>query len=200
MTDLTPSQRNWLERCRVLGKSQARYLTLLFVASLFYWTLHAQVMSAGSASDQVAVPVVGVHANLQAVWSTGPIVLAFLVLVLMGSIRAYGVAWKATGIDEERFEEHSLAPNPLDLAFYSHRGDRVKWVARVEYLAYPITVTIPLLEAGWLLHRVWTRVGDVRAGWFILGLGAVAMLAASYVVLILWVDRILTALRGKEAS
>jgi hypothetical protein len=157
--------RQWEQRLAALGSAQSRYLWVLVVAGVFYLSLTTTLFAATPAiPSTVRPPLIGLEVSSTAIWASGPGVLCFLILVILGSTRAVGVARKALdlpnlGPDAEAFD---TAPNVIDLAAYSTTGSP-KWVRWVLGLSYPAVLTVFLVEAVWILVLLW-QIGKF-AGW-----------------------------------
>src|SRR5262245_9493914 len=104
-----------------VGRAQSRYLWVLLLVALFYPAVTARFAAPG-VHPILKVPVVGLEFDAGVVLASGPAVIALVVLIVMGSLRAIEVAidhidpvLEVPG-EMERFDEH---PNALDLAFYT---------------------------------------------------------------------------------
>jgi hypothetical protein len=97
----------------------------------------------------IKAPILELEVSANVVALFGPAVLAFLILVFMGALRASATAVSEGGIQDFKGEVFDLHPNALDLAFYttpaSPRPLRV-----VTYFKYPAFLTLALVEALWL--------------------------------------------------
>jgi hypothetical protein len=144
----------WLQRLQSVGKAQARYLWFLLVAALFYLALRPQVIAGSTGALQI--PIVELQLDGSLVLASGPVVLSFLVLAIMGSLRAFrrardklslghGADWQSEAADTH--------PNAIDLAFYT-TPESPKVLATVAYFAYPGVLLAGLLEAAWFWYEL----------------------------------------------
>ena len=119
----------WRARITSIGHAQARYLWLLLIFGIFYWSLRTPVET-----PRVMLPLVGVDFDVEALRASGPAVLFFIIIVTFGTLRAHGEALRELGVprdpkvalseSDQLFAEASdSSPNPLDFAAYSRR----KW-------------------------------------------------------------------------
>lgn len=112
----------WFARHQVTGRAQSRYLWVMLLTALFFF-----VLALGGFPDPVAtlpVPLLRVNVPSLIVWATGPTVLSFLVLMLMGALRAHTTSREhleiADGEDvgAEAADQHPNAQaipiNPID--------------------------------------------------------------------------------------
>src|SRR2546421_9898867 len=116
MTSETERQ-HWVRRLEATGRAQARYLWLVLVVGLFYAALRIR----GAPLEPISVPVVGLKLDAATVLASGGPILAFLVLAVMGAIRAWTHALEqyrgaVPAKDAEQLDTH---PNALDLAMYT---------------------------------------------------------------------------------
>jgi hypothetical protein len=172
MTDL---DQYWLRRFQAVGKAQARYLWVLLIAMLFYAAVRARVVGVPTETlPPLSVPLVGLEIDAATVFASGPVVLSFLVLVVIGSLRAFEHAREklklGTGGDYMT-EQVDVHPNAIDLAVYTPIRSR-SIPATIGYFAYPAFLVAALAEATWL---GWSLVGPSEAqlgslGWFIAAL------------------------------
>lgn len=187
---MTEVDQQWVERLQVLGRAQARYLWVLFIVSIFYWALHAQIVS-GVDGATVEAPLIGIQVSGPATWATGPITISVLLLIIWGALRAYSRARDEAGIDaaDRGGEPYDVTPNAIDLAAYTVPGT---WppLGHVLYFAYPVAVTIPLIEAVVILVRLWPRVTSITGGAYLFWLGCFMTAVAGVVVLLFWRGRV----------
>ena len=161
----------WLARLQALGKMQARYLWLLVIASVFYLGLSSGTLR--PTNGDVKVPVLNLELGVAPILAAGPVVLSFLVLVVVGALKAYLRASEHLRIDryDPRGEAIDTEPNFLDLAFYSMGSTRpvLRHVPRVVQFKYPVFLSAVLVQAGYLLwHSTPSVVGVVGViVWFV---------------------------------
>jgi hypothetical protein len=116
-------------------------------------------------SGSVKVPLVQLPLPVASIALTGPSVLFFLILVLLGSSRAYGTAEaKATGSAKEPSEALDTAPNPIDLAVYT-TTDSPKALWQLLALTYPLFVSLFAAEATGLLVGLFTHPASIPGTW-----------------------------------
>jgi len=147
----------WEKRLDAVGAAQGRYLWILLVAGIFYLSLGLGNSPLDlPVTETVPTPVLGLELSPTAVWASGPAVLSLLILVVIGSIRATGVARRSLGLqglgrDAEAFD---AAPNAIDLAAYSTEKTppKVQWLLG---LSYPGYLTIFLLQAAYYVVLLW---------------------------------------------
>jgi hypothetical protein len=154
----------WLARLQALGKMQARYLWFLVIASIFYLGLSSGTLR--PTNGEVKVPVLNLELGVAPILAAGPAVLSFLVLVVMGALRAYGRATENLGIErsDPRGEATDTEPNFLDLAFYPTESTRpvLRYVPRIVLFKYPVFLSLVLVQPGCLFwHSALSAVGIV---------------------------------------
>src|SRR5947209_14702033 len=76
---------HWVERFHAIGRAQARYLWVLFLACLFYGAL---VQTPNASGGHLEVPIVGLKLDERWVLDSGGPVISFLLLVITGALRA----------------------------------------------------------------------------------------------------------------
>ena len=186
--------RLWEARLASLGRMQSRYLWILFVLGLFFWFLETDI------GDGVAVvPWIGIALDPNIVSASAPAVLFFLIVVIYGTLRAYGVAGGELGVDPSptKSEEKSVkyaealdvAPNAIDMAVFTRkRFGRSPLV--ILLAAYPLYLTIFAVEGILLWCRLYRE--SVRfEGWlFFVVAGAALGVVASTQVLWFWWRRL----------
>jgi len=74
----------WLRRLDATGRAQARYLWILLLACLFFFSLRQSEAS----SQQISVPVLDLKLNAAAVLASGGTIIAFIVVASFGAIAA----------------------------------------------------------------------------------------------------------------
>jgi hypothetical protein len=176
----------WIRRLEAIGKAQARYLWLLLIAALFYAALYAR----SSASATITVPVVQLELDTLTVLASGGPIIAFLVLVIIGAIRAWTHALEQVrgtrpAKDSEQLDTH---PNAIDLAIYT--TDRSpSTIKQVTYFAYPLLLLAGLAESAILAWWLW-RTPSVGARPVFLILQLVTWVPAAVLVIGMVVTRI----------
>ena len=179
----------WLGRLNAVGRAQSRYLWILLVAMLFYVGLRFRVASSPS-DTSLTVPLLGVQLSGAVILSSGPTVLSFLVLAILGTMRAYRRAREQLGLSagaDWSGEELDLYPNAIDLALYTTpRSPKI--IAAVTHFGYAFFLLVGLVEAAWL---GWYLVNGAAA-WYVFAvvLGAMLWLPAFWLVVCLWCRRI----------
>jgi hypothetical protein len=150
MTELDP---HWIARLNAVGGTQARYLWVLFILSVFYAALATGVSGSSTTQDP---PILGLRLSTVWVLGTAGPVLAFLVMVVIGSLRAWTTAANQLKLKGEDYllERLDTRPNAIDLAVYTTRKSP-RLFAVLGYFAYPLVLTAALFEAAWitLTHR-----------------------------------------------
>jgi hypothetical protein len=180
----------WLARLQAIGRAQARYLWVLLVAMLFYAALQSQVPAEGS-PQALEVPLVHLQLKPEAVAASGPAVLAFLLLVFNGALRAFDNARAELKLGEgldSQLEPLDLHPNAIDLAIYTTSLSPPR-IARSVYFAYPVFLSMALLEAGWLWYRL-LRSTPTLATYLFLAIGLLLWLPACWQLTVMWTLRI----------
>ncbi len=185
----------WLRRVEATGRAQARYLWLLLVTGLFFAALHTRAQN----SEQITVHLIDLELNARTVLAAGAPIMAFLILAVMGAIRAWtralhkirGTSWP---LDAEPLDTY---PNALDLAVYT--TDQTPGTLRnLLYFAYPLYLTGGLIEAAWL--GLWVYWAPALSGRPIfLGAFAVTWVPATILVLGMWWAR-LNKLRDRKSA
>ena len=177
----------WLRRLEATGRAQGRYLWVLFLAGIFYAALRV-----GPVENQfINVPIVDLRLDRLTVLASGAPVMAFLVLVVMGAIRAWTraaeqVRGEAPAKDVEPLDTY---PNAIDLAMYT-TSDSPKSVRKLLSFAYPLFLTSALIEVAWLALPVVSGPERVVGAWGYLA--GVLVLAVPALVLVgtMWKHRI----------
>jgi hypothetical protein len=176
----------WLRRLEALGHAQARYLWLLLIAGVFYAALYAR----GSGSATIRVPIVDLDLDALTVQASGGPIIAFLVLVIIGAIRAWTHAleqFRGTK-PARRAEQLDTHPNAIDLAIYTTDSSPAL-LRKALYFAYPVFLLGGLAESavlGWSLWRTPSVPG--RAGF--LAFQLLTWIPAAYLVVAMVVTRI----------
>jgi hypothetical protein len=178
--DASKPDPQWLSRLQTVGKAQGRYLWILLVVMIFYAALHARVASETDVKP-MKVPVVDLELSSGFVLAFGPALISFLVLIVLGTARAYRWARQKLslgGSGDWSGEEFDTSPNAIDLAFYTtpRTLETVvgKAIVTVVHFVYPTFLAGALGEAAWLAKSL---VGDCAPG----GLVAVAVAALLWI-------------------
>ena len=175
-------ENHWLRRIDAMGRSQSRYLWILLVTGLFYLSLHR----ANPETQEFVVPFINLKLDALIIMASGGPVLAFLLLVTLGALRAWKRAvdqyyelTNATG--SERLDIH---PNALDLAFYTtvKSPKCIRWFT---WQLYPLFLSALSAEAWWLLVLTWTNPESPGRIAFVI-VGALLLVPATFLVLKLW--------------
>lgn len=178
-------RQHWLRRSEATGQAQRRYLWLLFVLGLFYGALRSQPVSA----EQITVPAVGLTLNAATVIASGGPILSFLVLAVMGSIRAWthALAQYRGKVPDEDAEQLDTHPNALDLAMYT-TVQSPRMVKRLLYFIYPVFLTAFLVESFWLEWWAWSNNTNMARAVSV-GFWLVLWAPAAWLVLTQWWKR-----------
>ncbi len=186
----------WLRRLEATGKAQARYLWLLLLTGLFFGALRVRA----STSQPITVPLVDLELDATTVLAAGAPIIAFLVLAVMGAIRAWTRALEQIrGQSLRDAEPLDIYPNALDLAIYTTEKSPVL-LRDALYFAYPLYLTVALAESAWL-ERWLLGAAGVPGRTFFLAAGCLCWLGAATLVLIMWVARVKKiATRKKSAA
>lgn len=146
----------WIERLRAVAKVQARYLWILLVMMVFYAALQVRVVTPTEPTI-LKLPVVDLAISGDVVLASGPSVLSFLVMAIIGTMWAYMRAREALGLSPEGAywtgEELDTSPTGIDLAFYS-TPDSNKLFAAIGHLGYSLFLLGAVGEAAWLWWRM----------------------------------------------
>ena len=176
----------WIRRLEAVGRAQARYLWFLLIAALFYAALYAR----NSPSSSITVPVVDLDLDTLTVQASGGPILAFLVLVIVGAIRAWTHALEQIrdAKPAKDAEQLDTQPNAIDLAIYT-TDDSPSFVRKVVYFAYPVFLFGGLAESAFLAYWLWrTPSGPAKTVFLILQL--VTWIPAAYLVIAMVVTRV----------
>ena len=186
----------WIGRLEATGKAQSRFLWLMLIASVFFAALRVRTPQAAP----IVVPVINLELDARTVLAAGGPILAFLVLTVLGAIRAWTravdeIRGTSTVIPVEALDSH---PNAIDLAFYTTKRSPIL-VRKLLYFVYPTFVTGAIVEAAWLGSWVWqTRSLPGRV--LFLSLLVVLWTPAALIVLTMWRDRMLRVWRERRAA
>lgn len=177
MNNLDP---RWLERLHVVGKAQARYLWVLPVTMIFYAALQ-QRLRTGVDETSLRVPIVDLEVSGSVVLGVGPALISFLVLVILGTMRAYTKAREQLGLGRADWsgEQLDTSPNAIDFAFYTTPASP-KIIATVLHFPYTAFLLAGLIEAAWLAKRLVDAGAPGR--WMFVVAGAVLWLPAVLLV------------------
>ncbi len=179
MTELDP---HWIARLNAVGGTQARYLWVLFILGIFYAAL-ATGISVPSTTQEV--PLVGLRLGTAWVLATAGPVLAFIVLVLTGSLRAWTNAANQLKLKQGDYlaERLDTQPNAVDLAVYTTK-ESPRFLAVLGYFAYPVVLSAALFEAAWI--TITHRGSSTLSLTFFFASAVVWIPAAAQVLLIWW--------------
>ncbi len=186
----------WIGRLEATGKAQARFLWLVLIGSLFFAALRFRTPQ----TAPIVVPVIKLELDAQTVLAAGGPILAFLVLAVLGAIRAWTravdeIRGTSTVIPVEALDSH---PNAIDLAFYTTKRSP-KFVRTLLHFAYPTFVTGALVEAAWLGSWVW-QARSLPGRVVFLGILVVLWTPAAFIALTMWRDRMLRVWRERGAA
>ena len=153
----------WAVRLHAVGRAQSRYLFLLAIAGLFYYALDARVSDIREYPNALRLPVVGIEVSALTIWASGPTVLGFLLLAVLGTLPALEAASsgmkRSAGYDvqsEGLPEELATDFNILDAVVYT-TPRTPQPLRRVLSFAYPAVLTLFWLEAAVLLTVLLAR-------------------------------------------
>jgi len=188
--DTDKRREQLIKRLEATGQAQSRYLWSTLIACLFFLALQS---SPPNAEAQIAVPVVDLKLDTKVVLASGGTIIAFLVLITFGAIRAWSTALRQCAgetwqEDAERLDTH---PNPLDLAIYTTSESAI-----VRFV-YPLYLTIPLVEAARLQWWLWHNTAPARV--FFLVSWLIVWLRATLLIGGMWLERV-KALRSQRRA
>jgi hypothetical protein len=186
--------RLWERRLASLGAAQSRYLWLLLILGLFFLSLKSSLEQ-----PTATLPGISIEIETAILEAASPSVLFLLVIVVHGSLRAYGAAaqeWrKEAGLHQlPRDEDVRLAealdpvPNALDLAVFTMRRFEASIYSLLLFV-YPLYLSIFTYEGVRLWCRLLKNIYWFPAGRFFAIVGAGLGLIASIQVLVLWYSR-----------
>ena len=198
------SQQIWERRLEAVGKAQTRYLWVLFILGLFFWSLKSS-----SVQPTAIVPGLAIEIDVAILEAASSSVLFVLVIVVLGSLRAYGAAsdeWLelkgAQALTDQEMivlaEAVDSVPNAIDLAVFTRRRFRRSFYAPL-LLVYPGYLTIFTVEGASLWLRLLWELEKIQ-GWafFTIG-GAILGVSATFLLLKFWrnrLNRIWSQIRG----
>ena len=187
--------RLWERRIESLGRAQSRYLWILLVTGLFFWSLRPS-----SGLLTATPPLLPIELDTRVLEAASPSVLFILVMVALGALAAYGVAfdeWMKGRSDQPQSEHEKdlqsealdAVPNALDLTVYMlerfHRSLKILML-----LAYPAYVSIFTYEGIRLWWRLITASGDIAGRSFFLLASTVLGFIATMQVIAFWRRRL----------
>ena len=145
-----PEREFWIRRLEATGRAQSRYLWFLLTACLFYAALFAR-----SPTQTIKVPIVDLDLDSITVLASGGPIIAFLVLAVMGAIRAWTHALEQIrGVGSRAgAEQLDTYPNAIDLAMYTTEQSP-KTLRKVLYFAYPAVLIAALAESAALWYAI----------------------------------------------
>jgi hypothetical protein len=173
----------WLRRAEIVGRAQERYLWLLLVVGVFFFAVDRSPVSA---ADLVSLPILAISIRPGVVWAIGPIVLGFVIIAAMGSLRAYRTVedtLKGAGVDLN--EAFDTAPNALDFAFYTTPKSPLV-VRQVFLFVYPAYFALFLVESVYLLVMQLVPRGEAPEYPFLWVLGVTMVLWSGALVASYW--------------
>jgi hypothetical protein len=192
----TDSEREfWMRRLEATGRAQSRYLWFLLIACLFYAALFARTVS-----QTITVPIVDLNLDSLSVLASGGPVIAFLVLAIMGAIRAWTHALEQIrGVDSRAgAEQLDTYPNAIDLAIYT-TDKSPKTLRSILYFAYPVVLIAALIESVVLWYSVVQTPGFPHKAAVII-LQALIWLPAAILVLSMVWSRVSKLKEGSRAA
>jgi hypothetical protein len=189
---------DWKRRLSAVSSAQAKYLWALVVLGIFYFVLQRSLGNPiGADRDAVELPVLGIPLPVAAISLAAPSVLFFVLLVVMGSMRAYRTAETKATSPGTPSEAIDASPNPLDLAVYT-TTDSPTWLQRVLVLTYPLFLSVFAAEATWILLSLF-KAPDGLATWLFRLLGVLTGIPALVLLLRLWHRALRRVLTGSAA-
>jgi len=175
----SPTVDDWRRRLEGVGAAQGRYLLALLISCLFYLALaigDAAQGLGGLCPAPVIVPIIQVEITRSLVLATGPFLISFLSLCVLGSLRAVSAAWRAAQLPEpaEWADPH---PDAIDLAVYT--GPQTRPIIQlVASLSYPVALLLAVTEAFWLALYLYSAECPPPAAWLWITLGSLAWIPA----------------------
>jgi len=145
-----PEREFWIRRLEATGRAQSRYLWLLLIACLFFMALFAR-----TPAQTIKVPIVDLELDSRTVLASGGPMIGFLVLAVMGAIRAWThavdqVRGQGSRVSVEQLDTH---PNAIDLALYT-TPKSPKSLRAILYFAYPAVLIAALVESAVLWYSI----------------------------------------------
>ncbi len=107
--------------------------------------------------------------------------ISFLMLVILGTMRAYAKAREQLGLGHADWsgEQLDTSPNAIDFAFYTTPASP-KVVAAILHFPYTAFLVTGLVEAAWLVKRLVDACAPAR--WTFVVAGGVLWLPAAWLV------------------
>jgi hypothetical protein len=137
---------------------------------------------------RLSIPGLTTKVPILTVWSTGPGVLFFVLLVILGTLRAYRTADRRLDAapDDETTDEH---PNAIDWATYTTRTapKLLNWTLG---FAYPLYMSVFAYEASYILVALAGTLAPVPGRWLFVGIGVVEAVPTYLLLLAFWLGRI----------
>ena len=179
--------------------AQTKYLWLLLILGAFYWAVHSDVTSPPEApTPLLTIPGTATRFPVLTVWATGGPVLLFVLLVILGALRAYTRAYHqlAPASDDETVDDH---PNAIDWAADSTAATP-KALAWLLGFSYPLYMTVFAVEATILLLTVarWPVAVPGRELFTILGI--IEAVPVYLLLLPFWYERVVRGFPWKSAT
>lgn len=181
----------WLARRGTVERTHGRTLYLVLITSLFYWALDRRLDDATVGWPDLKLPFIQTGLSSAAVWATGPFVVSFLTLAVLGTLealsrvdRASGIRRSADGVETERLP---TSPTAVDLSFYASPDSPRLWGA-VAALALPLVITAPcILSARLLVSPLWRALPSPTQFWIPWVLGVLTASACVPRLARLWI-------------
>jgi hypothetical protein len=173
---------------------------MLLVSGIFFISLAKGPESPNCVDAAHEIPLIGFQLDTQLILLSGPLVLSFLILAFSGAVRAFNYASAASHSDQvdgpwiaEKLDVH---PNAIDMMVY-HTPATPRWIVTIGYFAYPLYLTIFLVEAAWLWY-VSIPILDEIAHATIGALSVLVWLPACWQVAHGWIKRLVTVREGNH--
>jgi ABC-type amino acid transport system permease subunit len=196
-SQLEDEQKFWIRRLEATGRAQSRYLWLVFIAGLFY----AALRLSSSSAPVIRVPIVDLELDAYTVLASGGPVLAFLVLAVLGAIRAWTHALEqirgtSPATDAEPLDSF---PNAIDLATYT-TPQSPTLVRNLLSLAYPLYLSAALAESVWLASVVTIGPTPIRGRLVYIGTMLLLGIPATSLLMVMWIRRLRRLSSGSSAG
>jgi hypothetical protein len=186
----------WLARRNSVERTYGHTLYLVLITSPFYWALDRRLDDPAVGWPDLKLPFIQTGLSSAAVWATGPFVVSFLTLAVLGTLealdrvdRAMGIRCATAGaaasvVDGELLDAE---PTALEMAFYCTPDAHRLWRA-CTVLSQPIALTLPWVFAGWLLlSPLWGEFADFDQYWELRLAGTVMVMACIPRLARLWI-------------
>lgn len=169
-----------------MAAQQGRYLSVLGFVAVFYYALGTR-FSRSQQAMSLDLPVVELPLDAHAIIAAGPVIIALMALVILGSYHALREAFdhlKSLPLGAKAFEALDLSPNAIDFAAYSRR--RLPVISRLGLFVYPLVLSVFELEGWWLWCLAYRRYSGDTVGQFVLTIGAFGLIVAAVRLLLYW--------------